>query len=143
MSNYKENHSQTPDFDVVPAGTYSVQVEESSIGDGKDPAKPKVWTIKLCIIGGKFANRYLWFRLSMGDTSAGFRKGSLTALGLDTKANVSYDLIEDVIGRKAMAEVTIDDTFDGTPRNKVRRLRSLTSIDGSKLGQGIEDNPFK
>jgi len=141
---YRENYSKVPDFDVLPADTYPIQVEESIIADGKDPKKPKVWTLKLCITNGKYVNRFLWARWSMGDSSTGFRKGTMTALGLDTKRDESYDLIEDVVGRKALAEVVIDDSYDGVPRNKVKRLRTPTHSDAGIPGSSSlsEDNPF-
>jgi len=125
MSRYKESYSDVPggDFELIPEAKYPVRVVSADVRPSKSSGMD-TWCLDLEIEGPKYAGRKLWLYISMKPEAVGVRKGAMTALGLDTSQMVNYDLIDDVIDRKALAEVYHDE-YQGEKRAKVRRLRSL------------------
>jgi hypothetical protein len=135
---YKEDLSKVEgsSFEDIPAGKYLVKVIESSIQDNKDKTG-KVWQMTLQIQDGKYKNRLLWYKNSMGEKSAPFRKGALTALKVDTSVPVDYE--EDVINLVALADVYIDPVYG----NKVKMLRTYKPMTADDvLNSFTEDCPF-
>lgn len=125
MSRYGENYHGVSggDFDLMPEGRYPIRVINSRVADSKSSGNP-TWYLDLEITGSKYAGRKLWLTISMGTAAAPIRKGTMTALGFDTSQDVRYDLVDDVIGRVAIADVYHDE-YEGNKREKVRRLRSM------------------
>lgn len=122
MSRYKEDLSdvQGGDFELIPAGRYPVVVTNATIEQAKTSGND-IWKLEMEITAGRFAGRKLWLNISMIDKARPIRKGTLTALGVDTTQMVDY--LDDVIGRKADAEVFVDE-YQGNKREKVKRLRT-------------------
>jgi hypothetical protein len=121
MSNYKENHKDTPDFDIIPEGSYQAKVLSSVIKPSKSSGKD-TWYLEFELESFKYRGRRLMAFFGMADNSAGFRKGALTAMGLDTATTI--DLIDDVINRHCVLEVKIEEK-EGQKKNKIGRLRTI------------------
>ena len=145
MSRYKESYKdvQGGDFPLMPEGRYSVKVATSIVKDSK--AGNPTWFLELDVLRLKFAGRKLWFNCSMSDAAKGIRKGTLTALGLDTDSEVAIDLIDDVIGLVCDAEV-FHDEYNGVKREKIKRLRSKENktVTAKDVAEelGSDDLPF-
>lgn len=125
MSRYRERYDGVPggDFELMEEGKYPVKVIAAAVRPSK-ASGTDTWCLDLEIIGRRYAGRKLWLYISMKSEAAPVRKGTMTALGLDTSAGVDYDLIDDVVGRNALAEI-YHDTYQGEKREKVKRLRSI------------------
>jgi len=124
MSRYKENYRGVPsgDFETMPEGNYLIEVINASVYEAKSSGKD-TWCLELEVIEpSKFAGRKLWLYHGMSEEARSMRKGTMTALGLDPEAD--NDLIDDVIGLKALATVYHDE-WNGQKKEKVRRLRSI------------------
>jgi len=148
MSRYRESYRNVPDgdFELIPEGKWPVRVINASVRPSKSSGMD-TWCLDLEIEGYKFAGRKLWLYVSMKPEALPIRKGNMTALGLDTSSDVDYDLVDDVINRKALAEI-YHDTYQGQKREKVKRLRSIKSKvevekeNASLEGFNPEDMPF-
>lgn len=126
MSRYRERYDDVEggDFSLMEEGKYPVKVIAAVVKPSK-ASGTDTWCLDLEVTGQKYAGRKLWLYISMKPEAAPVRKGTMTALGLDTKATVEYDLVDDVVGRTALAEV-YHDSYQGVPREKVKRLRSAS-----------------
>lgn len=117
-------------YELIPAGKYEVKVKESAIVPTRDNAG-ELWKLTLEVMSGEFEGRLIWFQCSMSDAARPIRKGTCTALGLNTEEK-PVDLQDDVIGCRALAEVYID-TYNGTEQSKVKRLRTLNKMSASEV----------
>jgi hypothetical protein len=133
MSEHRESYDDTPDgnFSLMPAGFYPVRVIAADVHPSKSSGAD-TWYLDLEVHGPKYAGKKLWLTVGMSDNAKGIRKGVLTALGLDTAGTAKLDLVDDVLNRKAVAEVYHEKGRDGVEREKVRRLRSA----GGSADQG-------
>jgi hypothetical protein len=134
MSRHRERYNDVPDvdFELIPEGRYQVKVIESVVVE--KPGKNDQWKLTLEITRGQFKGRLLWATYSMIDKAKGFRKGAITAMGLDPEGEV--DLIDDVQGRRCYAEVNHED-YEGKTYSRVKRLRSIGEAE--KERQSVED----
>ena len=143
MSSYKENFSgvQGSDFSLMPEGLYKVAVIEARVAESKKGNL--TWYIDLEVIDENYAGSKLWFMVGMSENAKAIRKGTLTALGIDTSDTANPDLIDDVIGCRAMAEIYHDE-WNGEKRAKVKRLRSIKKDAEDEFADSLEKNeiPF-
>lgn len=142
MSYHKESYSDIPDgdFELIPAGKWPVKVVNAAVRPSKSSGMD-TWCLDLEIEGHKFAGRKLWLYISMKPEAAPIRKGTMTALGLDTTQDIQYDLVDDVVGRKALAEI-YHDVYQGQKREKVKRLRTLKEPVSKPATDDIFDEGF-
>ena len=131
MSRHRENFDDTPDgdFSLMPEGTYEVKILNATVGPSKSSGID-VWCLDMEITDRMFTGRRLWLYISMKPEAKSMRKGTLTALGVNTAEGERPDLIDDVIGRKALA-IVYHDTYQGQKREKVKRLRSIKPSTGT------------
>ena len=136
---------QGGDFELMPAGKYPVRVNTAVIKPSKSSESNNL-ELDMVIEGIKYAGRHLWFTQSLSEKSAPFIKGMLTALGIDTTIDKEYDLIDDVLGRKCLADVIhkAPNEFHTDTREKVKMLRSLpkSGVDESTFAKEDDDLPF-
>ena len=134
MSQYRESYANVPDgdFALMPPGIYQIKVIGADVHGSKSSGEP-TWYLDLEVIGLKYPGKRLWFTVGMSDKAISFRKGTLTALGLDTSLDEKWDLIDDVLGRIALAEVYHQKGQDGVTREKVKRLRSAKATTSTDL----------
>ena len=144
MSDYRESYNGVPDgdFPLIPIGRYLVRVTNAAIKPAKTSGQ-ETWCLDLEIIDGEYKGRKLWLYHGMSDEARSMRKGTIRSLGFDTDTEV--DLIDDVLGKKAIAEVYHDE-YKGETREKVKRLRSRIEppkddFDSGRV-LGKEDSPF-
>ena len=125
MSNHKEDYDNVPDndFDLIPSGPYPVRVLNATVGPSKSSSFD-VWCLDLEITGDRFAGRRLWLYISMKEEAKGVRKGVTKALGITTKP---VDLIDDVKGRKAIAQIYHEE-WNGKTREKVKYLKPIEQV---------------
>lgn len=123
MSKHRERYNDVPDvdFELIPEGRYPVRVTESAIIE--KPGKNDQWKLTLEITREPMKGRLLWATYSMIEKAKGFRKGAITALGLNSEEEI--DLIDDVQGRRCVAEVNHED-YEGKTYARVKRLRSIS-----------------
>jgi hypothetical protein len=147
MSRYRENYRGVPDgeFELMPEGNYPVKVVNATVSPSKSSGKD-TWCLELEVTGLRYAGRKFWLYHGMSEEARPMRKGTMTALGLNPEDD--NDLIDDVMGRKALA-VVYHDTYNGQKREKVKRLRSMKKseesvdefssgeVQGSDSGDGI------
>ena len=119
--------SNMTQFEPVPAGDYSVKVIESSYGTSKRASQPK-WRMVFEVDEGEKAGSRLWLEHSLQDQALWAVARSIKAL---TGQEISSETgqfgfnPETFVGLRATAVVDIDDSYDGTPRNRVKQLRRL------------------
>lgn len=144
MSKHRERFGNVPDgdFGLMPQGKYPVKVIAADVHDSKSSGNP-TWYLDLEVYGDTYAGKKLWLMIGMGDKSASMRKGTLTALGLDTSGDMDLDLIDDVLNRKALAEVYHEKGQDGEMREKVRRLRSIKRTNEEGPSAKLSDEQFE
>jgi len=130
------------DFELISEGKYPIVIDNSVIDDSKSTPGNKTWKLEMTINDGKFKGRKLWFYMGMSKKAAPFRKGTLTALGVDVSGKVH--LVDDVIGCMALAEV-VHEEYQGEARAKVKRLRTPSEKKDNQgsMGDELETNlPF-
>lgn len=129
MGSIPLNFSNMKKFDAVPAQDYPIVCSEANIGTSK-AGNPKLQLV-LEIEEGEKAGQKLWLEHSLLEESMWAVARSIEAL---TGEEISSETGEfnldsdDLVGRRAVARVSIDDSYDGTPRNKVDRLFHPTAV---------------
>ena len=135
---YRENYRDTQggDFELMPEGRYPIKIIASSIGASKSSGKDS-WKLEMEVVGPRFSGRKLWLYVSMSPEAKGVRKGTMTALGFDTNnpETGDFDLLRDPINCRAYAEI-FHDEYQGTKREKVKRLRSMEANESRLRPEG-------
>ena len=125
--------SNVQDYAAIPSSEengepYRVKVAESAMGSSKRSSQPK-WRMTLLVVEPEaFAGRKLFLEHSLQDQALWAVARTIGAL---TGEEISSDTgefnfdPEQYVGLEALAVVSVDSSYDGTPRNKVDRLTSL------------------
>lgn len=130
----KENPSSSGDFEALPAGPYSVVVQEAekqTSKTGNDMIK-----VRVQVTEGPYANRVLfnYIVFSTGNPRAmRMTLERLAAFGLTrefiatTKPSIA-NLADMLVGRKATAVVAIQKEGDYAGRNEIKSFRALEGV---------------
>ena len=124
------NFSNMGKFPVLPDADYPVKVIESTQGSSKRQSQPK-WHMRLQVLEGPFKGQNVFLEHSLMEQALPFVARSIKAL---TGEDISSETAEfefnpeNYLGREAVAVVKIDDSYDGTPRNKVERLLPMSVV---------------
>lgn len=119
MSQHREHFRS----DQVPDGKYPVKVLAADIGPWSQANQDDRWQLELEIMSGEYQGRRLWYKVGMSEKATGYRRGTLTALGINWRDH-DVDLIDEVIGKHCDAEIVYNADYD---RAEVKRLRSQKS----------------
>jgi hypothetical protein len=143
LANAGDTASQSRE--VLAAGDYNVRVEKAEVKFAK--SGNKMFNLSLKVEDGPHQGRLLWKDLVVAQSSGGlgmfFRQ--MDALGLNGdffKSGPSDSLITDnLVGKRASAKVIVDDSYDGTPRNKVDFLNPAKGPAPATASAGVPGAP--
>lgn len=124
-------------FKPIPEGHYTVKVVESKAGRSKDGSKDNI-NIQMEILSGPSAGKKAFnlFTLSPENPNAvvSFFKDMKT-FGLDATFFSAEPPMEQVaaalVGKVVDINLVIDSSYDGTPRNKVKRILPANVINSA------------
>jgi len=122
-------------FDPIPAGSYRLQIIESTVGPTKSETG-EILTLTLEVIDGPYANRKIWDRLNISNPSAQAQniahqnlKKLCTLLGIDDLSDT-----EELHFKPFTARVTVqqDKTGQYGPQNRINYPTQGTAAPASK-----------
>ena len=134
-------------YDPIPPGEYVARItgaEEGETGpNAKDPGAPKI-TWELTVSEGEHIGRKLfrvttfsqkakWVLMELLIATGKFDETALQGSGWDADTSA-------LIGSEVKVQVSIDSSFDGNPRNQVKKISAITAEDlvGAKPKRGFK-----
>lgn len=135
---YKENYKGVKDgvYELLPPSKYHTAVKESVVTDNYEQTG-LIWQLTLQVIDGPYKGRLLWWRVNMDDKAKSWRRGAITAMGLNPESDT--DLEKDVIGCRVDAEVYIDEYPKGSGKEK----NKITPWGLRSAEEGIPSEPLR
>lgn len=125
FSDLMKKAKEAPGFEVLPAGRYVVKVAKAEgvvTSTGKDSVK-----VETTVIAGPYANRKVFNQYTISPENANaiaFFLRHMQAFGISSDFLASepgiHGLAAALVGRVVQFDVIIDNTYDGTDRNKVK-----------------------
>lgn len=111
-------------FEVLPARTYDVMIEDNEFQMSKTSNKP-MWNLKLAVIDEEFENRKLFTFLSFSEKAL---PGTKTALAVIAPEMAESDIrvndpetVASIVGRRARVKVGIEKSEEYGEQNRVKR----------------------
>lgn len=119
-------------FEPIEEGIYEVRLAAFEVKDAGD--KPYV-NLEFDLTDPEYDGRKVWKICSLKPTALWVLKGAMIVLGADeddvnavNDSDLLPPILTSLVGNTCAVAVTIDDTYDGTPRNKVEKILAADAV---------------
>lgn len=116
-------------FEVIPRGNYPCVIETCEFGHSQNSGAP-MWTLKLSISDGEYAERKLFTHISFSEKAMPYTKRTLNAIAPEFLSG-PFDLADgasQMEGKSVTAKVAIE-KYEGESRSRVKDLSAATGAD--------------
>ncbi len=130
---------QAGEFEAVPDGFYPCILFDMSLKNSQKGGQYIEWVFKVKE-GHNNAGRQFWLNNSLQQQALWALKRTLIALG-DAPTDLEDELEierDDYVGRECVVSV-VTEVFEGTPRNKVKRVLPVGAEEAANEAVGVDD----